>query len=231
MSAGAYHALTTLWPALAIVYTLENVYLPPSKHMQSDAGVRRNKLMNRPTAQEHHVAFRITSIFACVTFGVLFNGSVMGKAKVGDWEFGVESDGTAVERRVAFTSAHPYSGSKPRPKLVIRRMKPDSPAELMITATHDEKKDKCDYRDWKIMIDGTGVPVLGYTFEPAKTELKAKLGTPKDELWNLFRKGLKLTVQVEQKCDSFSGASDIVSYTFSLRGSSAAYKFVLRSTE
>jgi len=177
------------------------------------------------------VALRILKNFVCITFGVLFTSAVMGKAGVGDWEFRVDSDAATIERRVAFTPAHPYSGSEPKPKLVISRMKPDSPVELMITDTHDEKNDKCDYKDWQLVIDTANVPVLGYTFEPAKTELKVKLGTPKDELWNLFRTGLKLTVQVEQKCDSYSGESNLVSHTFSLRGSSAAHKFVLGNVE
>jgi hypothetical protein len=155
----------------------------------------------------------------------------MGQASVGDWELRVESDETATESRVAVTSAQLYSGSKAQPNLVIRRIKLDSRLELLVTATHDKEKDKCDYKDWNIMIDSTHVPVLGYTFEPAKTELKAKLGSSKNELWSLFRNGLRLMVQVEQKCDSFSGESKLMNYTFSLSGSSAAYKFVLGAAE
>jgi hypothetical protein len=177
------------------------------------------------------VTFRITKIIACITFGALFTSTVMGQAQVGDWEFRVESDATATERRLALTSAQGYSGLEIKPNLVVRRIKPDSPLELLITATHDNEKDKCDYKDWEITIDSTNVPVLGYTFEPAKTELKTKLGNPKDELWSLFRKGLKLEVQVVQKCDSFAGKPKPVNYSFSLRGSSAAYMYVLGSAE
>jgi len=162
---------------------------------------------------------------------VLFTSNVTGQARVGDWEFRVESEASEIKGRVAFTSAHPYSGGKPKPNLIISRMKPDNPVKLLITDTHDKEKDKCDYKDWKIIIDSTNVPVLGYTFEPAKTELKADWGAPGDELWSLFRTGLKLTVQVEQKCDSFSGESNLISYTFSLRGSYAAYNFVLGGVE
>ena len=201
---------------------------PPQPLMRS---VRRDLIIYRPAGQERRVVFRILKIISCITFGVLFTSTVMGQARVGDWEFRVESDGTAIERRVALTPAQPYSDSKPRPNLVIRRMKLDSPLELLITATHDKEKNQCGYKDWKIMIDATNVPVLGYTFEPAKTELKAKWGSPEDELWSLFRKGLKLVVQVEQKCEHFSGESNLINYTFSLRGSSAAYKFVLGSVE
>jgi hypothetical protein len=177
------------------------------------------------------VTFRITKIIACITFGALFTSTVMGQARVGDWEFPVEGDGTAIEGRVALTRAQNHSDAEPKPNLIIRRMKPDSPLDLLITATHDIQKDKCDYKDWEITIDSTNVPVLGYTFEPAKTELKVKLGNPKDELWSLFRKGLKLEVQVVQKCDSFAGKPKPANYSFSLRGSSAAYKFVLGSAE
>jgi hypothetical protein len=162
---------------------------------------------------------------------VLFTNSVPGQTRVGDWEFRVESEGSVIKGRVALTSAHPYSGSKPEPKLVIRRTKPDNPVELLIIDTHDKEKDQCDYNDWKIMIDATHVPVLGYTFEPAKTELKTDWGAPADELWEMFRKGLELAVQVEQKCGNYSAESNLVSYTFSLRGSYAAYTFVLGDVE
>jgi hypothetical protein len=189
------------------------------------------KKSNKFAGQEYRVAFRIQKIILCITFGVLFNSTVVSQTKVGDWGFRVESDGTATENRIAFTPAHSYSSNEPKPNLVIRRKKPDSPVELLITDIHDKEREKCDYKDWKVTIDTTNVPVLGHTFEPAKTVLKSNWGTPEDELWSLFRKGLKLAIQVEQKCDSFSGESNLVSHTFSLRGSSAAYKFVLGSVE
>ena len=172
------------------------------------------------------MTIRIPNHLLLVTLGLLFSGSAVGKAGIGDWTFQLERSESGVEQRIAFTRAHPHAGVQPRPKLVIRRVKPDSPVELMITATHDTRSDKCAYTEWKIVIDATEVPVLGYTFEPAKTELKAKLGTPRDQLWSLFRKGFKLMVEVEQKCDSASGVPNPVSHSFSLRGSNAAYKFV-----
>lgn len=177
------------------------------------------------------MAFRFLKFIVGITSAALFYGTALGQAPIGDWEFRVQSENSEIKARVASTLARPYSGDQPRPTLVIRQMKADSPVELLITATHDNEKDKCDYKDWKIMIDGTDVPVLGYTFEPTKTELKPNWGTPEDKLWSLFRKGLQLTAQVQQKCDSFSGDTNLKSYTFSLRGSSAAYKFVTSSVE
>lgn len=177
------------------------------------------------------MAFRMLKTIVCITFGMFFTGNVMAEARVGDWEFRVEGKGTEVESRVALTPAHPYADSEPRPNLVIRRIKPGGPIDLLITATHDDEKEKCDYKDWELMIDATSVPVLGYTFEPAKTELKAKLGAGENKLWDLFRKGIKFAVQVEKKCESISGESNSTSYTFSLRGSNAAYKLVHGGTE
>ena len=173
------------------------------------------------------MSFRIPGIILCITFGVLFNNNVSGQERIGDWELRVQSEGGVTKDRVASTSAQANSGSKSTPKLVIRQTSPNKPVKLLIADTHNKEKDQCDYKDWKIMIDRTSIPVLGYTFEPAKTELKADWGAPADDLWKLFRKGLKLTVQVEQKCDSFSGESNLASYSFSLRGSYAAYNFVV----
>ncbi len=177
------------------------------------------------------MAFRFLKIIVCITSGVLSISAAMGQTRVGDWEFRVDSGDNQIEGRFASTLAQPHAGGEPKPNLVIRRLKPDSPVELLITDTHDNEKDKCDYKDWKILIDAIDVPVLGYTFEPTKTELKPNWKTPEDKLWSLFRKGLNLTAQAEQKCGSFSGEPKQKSYTFSLRGSSAAYKFVTGSAE
>jgi hypothetical protein len=193
--------------------------------------IRQDLIIYSPAIQENCVTFRTTKIIACIAFSVLFSSTVLSQARVGDWEFPAEGDGTAIDGRVALTPAQSDSVVEPRSNLVISRMKPGSPPALLITDTHDEAKDKCSYKDWKVMIDSTNVPVLGYTFEPVKTELKAKLGNPQDELWSLFKKGLELVVQVEQKCDSAAGKPKLANYSFSLRGSSAAYKFVLGSAE
>jgi hypothetical protein len=177
------------------------------------------------------VVFRDLTIVGCVVFGVLFGNAAMGQASIGDWAFHVEGEAGETKTRVATSLAHSYAGGEPTPQLVIRQVKAGSPVELLIIDTHDDEKDKCEYKDWKILIDAADVPVLGYTFEPTKTELKPNWGTPEDKLWGLFRKGFKLTAQVERKCDSFAGESRLESYSFSLRGSSAAYMFVTNGAE
>ncbi len=187
--------------------------------------------MNMSSGQEYFVVFRALIIGSWIAFGALFAGTVMAQAKIGDWKFRLEGKGTEIEKRIALTPAQADSSNESIPNLVIRRVKPESPVELLITDTHDKETMKCDYKGWKIMIDKTDIPVLGYSVEPTTTELKARWGTPEDELWSLFRKGLKLTVQVEQKCDSFSGKPNLASYIFSLRGSRAAFELVLGSAE
>lgn len=185
----------------------------------------------RHVKQERRVAFRILNIVVALATTILFASTAVGGARVGDWEFGFENEGAEVKARTAFTPARSNSGSVTIPRLLIKRIESDSPVEIFIIDTHDLEKDQCVYQDWKIAIDSTDIPVLGYTFEPAKTELKTKLGTPVDKFWNLFKKGLTLTVETLQKCDSLAGKSEPVSHRFSLRGSSAAFKFVLGKIE
>lgn len=177
------------------------------------------------------MAFRLLKNLACITFGVLFTSAAIGQTKIGDWVFRSDSSGTVTAPGSAFTTAYSYSGSGPAPKLEIRRKKPGSPVELLVTGTHDEQKENCEYKDWKITIDSTSVPVLGHSFEPAKTVLKTKLKTPENKFWHLFRQGLKLTVQAEQKCDALSGELNQMNLGFSLRGSFVAYKLVLGSED
>ena len=187
--------------------------------------------MQGSAGEEFRVAFRIIKTIVGITFCVLFASNATGQARIGDWEFRAESEESAGNDRIAFSFDRGYSDSKPKPRLVIRQTKPGKPVKLLIFDTHNKEIDSCVYKDWKVMIDSASIPVLGYTFEEAKTELKANWSAPRDELWNLFKGGLRLEVQVEQKCDSFAGESKLASYTFSLRGSRAAYKFVLADPE
>lgn len=170
------------------------------------------------------MAFRILNNIAGVSTGLLFAFSATGQTVVGDWSF--QANSGSDKSRVASTAAQAVAGVGQTPELVIRQKKPGSPIEMLVIGTHDKDADKCDYKDWKVSVDATDVPVLGYTFAPARTVLKAKLGGSKDQLWKLFRQGVNLDVRATQQCDSYTGASKEVNYTFSLRGSSAAYLFV-----
>ena len=177
------------------------------------------------------MAYRILIIVCLMIVCVPYSGTVLSQAPVGDWTFGVEGKDTDKPKRIASTVAQSYSGTQSRPSLVIRRFKPDDPIELFIVATHDVETDKCEYKNWKIAIDSAEIPVLGYTFEPAKTELKADWGTAVDDLWERFRKGLQLSVEVEQKCESAAGVPVSAQYSFSLRGSYAAYSYIQLGVE
>ena len=181
--------------------------------------------------QEQRVSLPKLNPFLSLIFGLLFAANVTAEERIGDWELWVESEGNAIKGRFGITYALSHVDSEPRPSFIIRRTKPKAPVEFLIFDTHDRKADKCDYKDWTIAIDTTAVPVLGYSFENAKTELKVNWGVPADELWDLFRKGLKLEVGVVQTCDSSPGEPVTANYTFSLTGSHAAYKFVLADIE
>ena len=172
------------------------------------------------------MAYRTFIIAALATLCVPFNSTAHGQGRIGDWDYGVEGRDTDAPRRVASTAAQTYSGTESRPSLVIRRVKPDDPVELFVVATHDIETDKCEYKNWKVAIDSFEIPVLGYTFEPAKTELKADWGTKDDDLWGRFKKGFKLSVEVEQKCESAAGVPSAAQYSFSLRGSHAAFNYI-----
>lgn len=175
--------------------------------------------------------FQSLKFFSFIVYGMLVFGTASGQSRIDDWS--VEGNGQTAEGggRIAFTLARPDPASAVTPRLIIRQLKPDSPVELLVIATHDPEKDECDYKEWKMKVDSTEVPVLGYTFEPAQTELKANWGTPDKELWEMFRQGLNLTLEAEKKCASQPGAPQPLTLVFSLRGSYAAYKFVTAGKE
>ena len=166
-----------------------------------------------------------------MTAALLLATTASAQTRVGAWELHVMSEAAPVDGRFASTTAAADTEARSMAQLVIRRKKPNSAVEFLIIDTHDPEQDNCDYQNWKIRIDSAEVSVLGHSFEPAKTVLKAKLKAPRDELWVLFQSGLKLVVMVDQRCDSYSGETRPVSFSSSLRGSRAAYRFVTQDGE
>ena len=173
------------------------------------------------------MAFRTVTTAVCLAFGMLFSSAAIGQTIVGDWQLQVDGLGTAFERRFALTPAQPFTGGEPKAILTIRRMKPDSPVELLVKATFDKEKEECRYRDWEIAVDGYEIPVSGSSVGSATAVLKTFDSDTRDLLWKLIREGSKLAVRVEQKCGWFFGDSKLKIHTFSLRGSSAAYDFLI----
>lgn len=180
--------------------------------------VNRNSVQLYPNLR---AGLRVTGF----VLGVLLSAPVLAQSKIGDWAYWVEREASQEKLRIALSGAQAYVGNEPKPKLVIRREASADKIELLIIDTHDADKDKCEYKDWKLSIDDVEIGVLGYTFEPSKTLLKAAWGSSQEDLWTHFRKGLNLALQAEQRCDS-SLEARMISYPFSLRGSSAVLKFV-----
>lgn len=170
-------------------------------------------------------------VFAMAVVGLYCPGAVTAAGGFGDWQFRDYGEQDEAGGKMAYTSALDYSGEGPRPRIEIGSTSSGRTIAFLVTGTHDTRQEKCQYRDWKVSIDGTDIPVLGYTFAPAKTELKTKLGTSTKDSWDLFKKGLQLTVRAEQKCDSDFGKARQISLVFSLRGSNAAFRYVTADSD
>ena len=166
-----------------------------------------------------------------VVASVLFSGAAIADGMVGDWKFLTERGDGEVVARVAHTSSLAATADGAIPRLVIRRAQSDDKVDLLVIDTHDPDKDNCEYKDWKLSIDKAEFAVLGYTFEPAKTQLKTKLGTSAEDFWSLFKKGYRISASALQKCDSKFGETQPLALDFSLRGSHAVYNFVIDASE
>ncbi len=160
------------------------------------------------------MASRIVMTAVCLVFGMLFSSTVIGQTIVGDWQLEVSGLGTAFERRVALTPAQPYSGGEPKAILAIRRMKPDSPVELLVNASFDKEEEECRYSDWEMAIDAHEIPVFGFSAGSATAILKKHYSWPQDAFWQPIRKGSKVAVRVKQKCGGVFGDKKLKIYTF-----------------
>ena len=156
----------------------------------------------------------------------------MGQETIKDWEFVVEEQGTSREKRSASTRARPFVEGEPGAILAVRRLDPDSLMDLEVTINPDVEAGKvCKYDNWELAIDSTIIPVKSFSTSPVSAILVAGSGMSEAEFWEPFVNGINLVIHVGRKCDGIFGDVNFESYTFSLRGSAAAHKFVLNEPE
>jgi hypothetical protein len=172
--------------------------------------------------------FKFTIVF--ILFAT-FASSALAQPRIGDWDFLLENDGTSREKRLASTPAQPFAGGAPAAVLALSRPSPQSPMDLMVSVTASEEEKKCKYGDWEVSIDSADIPITSFAVSPTSAILVAGWSISEDDLWTPFREGLKLVVRASQKCDGLFGDKKFLTLTFSLRGSAAAYKFVLNQPD
>lgn len=168
--------------------------------------------------------FKITLGFV---FFALFATSALGQSSVGDWSFLVEHGGTSREKRIASTPAQSDTDGEPTATLALGRPAPESPMDLMVSIASGSEAQECQYSDWQIAIDSVNIPIKSFSNSPTSAILVAGAGIGEDDLWTPFRKGLKMLVRVSQNCEGLFGDKKVQMYTFSLRGSAAAFEFVI----
>lgn len=165
--------------------------------------------------------FSLLMLYAC---------ALNGQTRAGDWEMKANRGGATFEGRFARTPEYLYSGEQPGALLYLGRIESGKPVDLILNKTLDKKQDKCDYESWRIAIDDFSMNVKDYSPDAETFVLRAADPDMQDELWTLFKKGWMLSISVNQICSgalsSKLGRPEIIIYTFSLHGSSAAYNFV-----
>lgn len=160
-------------------------------------------------------------------FCALIATSALGQANVGDWSFKVENGGTSREKRIASTPAQSFHNGEPTATLALGRPAPDSPMDLSVSIAPGEEAQECVYSDWQIAVDSTSIPVKSFSNSPSSAILVAGKGISEDDLWTPFRRGLKMVVFVSQNCEGLFGKKQVQTHVFSLRGSAAAFNFVI----
>ena len=147
---------------------------------------------------------------------------------VGDWyQEGLED--TANAKRRAYSQ--PISPSTETTQVTLGIKSPglvDS-VDFYLIISGKTTALNCLYAVKEIAIDSKHFPVKSTTHSSDISQVLTRTDDDQQNLWREFRKGQNLSLKIHQTCsDQNEQTSEESTYDFSLKGSSAAYKFVTR---
>lgn len=135
---------------------------------------------------------------------------------------------SARDKREAFTIATSESTNQTtQATLGLRRIGLSNTNELYIIATSTKQANNCQYQIASAKIDANSFLLKGTSRNSQISDIKAKTSTQQSEFWRLLRKGKTFAVTLSQDCKNDpQSRNQTTTFRFSLKGSSAAYKFV-----
>jgi len=151
---------------------------------------------------------------------------VIAGTLVGEW-YQEEIEGSSTDEKWAFSQPVAQSTKAIRVSLGIKSPGLTGIADFFLVISGKASDPGCQYTAREIDIDSRSFPVTGTTHSSGISQLKTKTEGEQKQLWKAFRKGQNLTVKIQQACSNKDVPGDEVStFDFSLKGSSAAYRFI-----
>ena len=147
---------------------------------------------------------------------------------VGDWYQEEMGNDPNSEMR-AFSQPISQSTETNQVTLGIKSPGTTDPVNLYAVISSKSKSASCEYAVSEIIIDAETFSMGSNTDSSGIAQLLAKTDDDQAKLWRAFKKGQNLSLKILQTCSSDNAQIDEVNtFSFSLTGSSAAYRFVTR---
>jgi hypothetical protein len=147
-------------------------------------------------------------------------------AMVGDWYL-EDTEDASVESRRAITQPAVQSLEGNEVTLGIKSPGSVDPVDFLVIVSGDTPNSGCTYTVSEIAIDAATFPVSSSAHSSDISQITTRLADAQKRLWRAFRKGRNLSLSLRQVCgDQSVPANAVTTHVFSLKGSSAAYRFV-----
>ena len=145
----------------------------------------------------------------------------------GDWLQDDPDDASINEKR-AISLPITQSTETTRVTLGIKSPGTTDLVDFFLIISNKTASPGCQYTVDEVIIDSKSFPVSSTTHISEISGLKARTADEQKRIWKAFRKGQKLSLKIRQICNAENvSSSEINTFDFSLKGSSAAYRFVI----
>ncbi|MFA9421479.1 MAG: thermonuclease family protein [Gammaproteobacteria bacterium] len=145
---------------------------------------------------------------------------------VGEWYQQDVAD-TSVDEKRAFSQPVSQSTEAIQVTLGIKSPGLTDLVDFFLVISDKASDPNCQYTVNGIDIDSRSFPITSTTHSSDISQLKTKSEDEQKRLWRDFRKGQNLTVKLQKACNNKKAeSSEVNTFDFSLKGSSAAYRFV-----
>jgi endonuclease YncB( thermonuclease family) len=145
---------------------------------------------------------------------------------VGEW-YQEDIEDVSPDERRAFSQPISQSTDAIQVTLGIKSPGLTGIVDFFLVVSGKKSDANCQYTANEIDIDSRSFPITSTTQASSIFQLKTKSEGEQGQLWKDFRKGQNLTVKIQQACsDKNVQSSKVNTFDFSLKGSSAAYRFV-----
>jgi len=145
---------------------------------------------------------------------------------VGEW-YQEDIEDTSSNEKRAFSQPVSQSTEAIQVTLGIKSPGLTDPVDFFLVISDKISDSTCQYAVDGIVIDSRSFSITSTVQASEIAQLKTRREGEQKRLWKDFRKGQKLTVKIQQACNNKNVRSSAVNtFDFSLKGSSAAYRFV-----